>query len=324
MHPVRLFPAARRAPFLALAAPVLLLAGCGGGGGGGGGTGGGTGGGGATTTVAATGSLEDQIGFDVAGIQRRQTKVENLIRDCMKTKGFDYSPVDPAAQRAALVGSATLTEEDFEKQFGYGITTLYEQRRREASTGPNADYRTSLPANQRPAYDSALYGKNVGTTFAVAVDSGDFADLGGCTKQATDQAFGGAETLTTLQTKLDELDTRIEADARMAAANKAWSACMSEDGYKNLVKPDEIDGVLEDKLEGVVGPAIRPGVGTTAPADYDKKALADLQRYEVAIVKADIECEEEHIEKVEEKVRKEYEQRFADENSAFLAGIPRV
>ena len=321
MDRAHVFPGALRATLLAAAG--VLLAGCSGGGGGDGGGGGG-GGGGGTTTVAPTGSIEDQLGFDLAGIQRRQTKVENLIRDCMKVKGFDYSPIDPAAQRAALVGSATLTEEDFEKQFGYGITTLYEQRRREASTGPNADYRTSLSVNQRPAYDSALYGKNVGTTFATAVDTGDFADLGGCTKEATDQAFGGVETLTTLQTKLDELDARIEADPRVAAANKAWSACMGEAGYKNLVKPDEVDGVLEEKLEDIVGPAIRPGVGGAAAADYDKKDLADLQRYEVAIVKADIECEEEHIEKVEEKVRKEYEQTFADENSAFLAGVPRA
>jgi hypothetical protein len=301
-------------------AAALLLAGCGGDGGDGGDGGGGGGGGGQTSTSVA-GDIDARVGFDLAGIMRRQTKVENLIRECMKKRGFEYTPVDPAAQRADLVGSATLTEEDFEKQFGYGITTLYEQRLREATTSPNATYRESLSEAERSNYDRALYGKNVGTSFAQAADTGEFAELGGCTKEATDEVFGGAEVLSTLQTKLDELDTRIEADARMVAANKEWSACMQEAGYKNLANPDEVDGVLEDKLEEVVGPAIRPGVGTKAPT-FDKKELQAVQRYEVEIVQKDIECEEEHIEEVEEKVRKEYEQTFADENAAFLGSVP--
>ncbi len=312
----------RSARRLAVGAVSLLAVACGGGDGAGD-AGGDGGGGGVATTVAKVDDrpIEDRLGFDQAGIQQRQTKVENLVRDCMDDQGFDYTPVDPAAQRAALVGSATLSEDDFEKQFGYGITTLYKQRRREAASGPNAEYRKSLPAEQRTAYDRALYGKNVGTTFNAAVDSGDFADLGGCTKDATEEVFGGAETLTTLQTKLDELDTRIEADGRMVAANKEWSKCMREAGYSNLDAPDEVDSVLEEKLEDIVGPDIRFGVGSPEPK-YDEKALTALQREEVAIVKADIECEEEHIEEVEETVRKEFEQDFAEQNADFLKSVP--
>ena len=315
MHRSPPTPRRRRAILVAMAA-ALVMGGCGGDGDGDGGGGAGT-----ATTRQDDRPIEDRLGFDLAGIQQRQTRVENLIRDCMKRQGFDYTPVDPAAQRAALVGSATLTEEDFEKQFGYGITTLYRQRRREAASGPNAEYRRSLPANQREAFDRALYGRNVGADFATAVDTGDFADLGGCTKEATDQVFGGAETLSTLQAKLDELDARIEADPRMVDANKKWSDCMRKAGYPNLDHPDEVDTVLEDKLEDIVGPDIRFGVGAPEPA-YDERALAALQREEVAMVKADLECEEEHIEEVEEPVRKEYERTFAEENADFLRTVP--
>lgn len=55
----------------------------------------------------------------------------------MKAQGFDYVPVDPRAQRAALVGTADLSEEDFDKQFGYGITTLYEQYQRQLAELPH-------------------------------------------------------------------------------------------------------------------------------------------------------------------------------------------
>ncbi len=305
-----------RAPRTGLLAGVsvvlaLALAGCSGGGG--------------EDETGGDKLIEDQLGFDQAGILRRQTKVENLVRDCMKTRGFDYTPVDPAAQRAALVGSATLSEEDFEKQFGYGITTLHEQRRREASTGPNATYRASLDAVQRATYDQALYGDKLGATFAVAVDTGSFDGLGGCTKQATDGAFGGTQVLTDLQTKLDELDARIEADPRMVAAKAAWSGCMREAGFPELDKPDEVDTSLQGKLEEIVGPDVRFGVGGPASAaQYNKAALTDLQRQEVAVVKADLECEEKHIADVEEPVRKEYERTFAEQNAALLATVPRV
>lgn len=75
---------------------------------------GGAGGGGGTNSQ----TVDDQVGFDQTGIVQREAKVENLIRDCMKAQGFDYTSVDPTAQRTALIGSATLSDEEFEKQFG--------------------------------------------------------------------------------------------------------------------------------------------------------------------------------------------------------------
>ena len=40
-------------------------------------------------------------------------------------QGFEYMPVDPTAARAALTGVSNLSDEDFQKRFGYGIATLY-------------------------------------------------------------------------------------------------------------------------------------------------------------------------------------------------------
>src|SRR3954469_4886843 len=69
--------------------------------------------------------IEDQLGLDQSGSMARQSRVEAAIRDCMKAEGFDYVPVDPVAQRAALLGSGRLSDEDFINQFGYGISTLW-------------------------------------------------------------------------------------------------------------------------------------------------------------------------------------------------------
>src|SRR5919197_4021923 len=75
-----------------------------------------------------TQSIDEQVGLDQEGMLQRQAQAENGIRDCMKAQGFEYVPVDPAAQQAALVGAPGMGKDDFEKQYGYGITTLYEQR----------------------------------------------------------------------------------------------------------------------------------------------------------------------------------------------------
>jgi hypothetical protein len=268
-------------------------------------------------------SLEVQIGIDDDGIRLKQTTAENLIRDCMKTQGFDYVPQDPAAQQAALVGGRNLSKEDFEKQYGYGITTLYEQRRQLAVAGPNKSLRDSLSEADRKAYDQALHGDDATATFADAIDSGDYSRLGGCIKTATDQVFGGADVLSSLSAKLDELDQKMRADARMVKAVKEWSACMRQKGFDGLNEQEEVDAVLKKKLEEVVGsPGDVASTGRTE-ADYDKAALAALQAEEVAMVKADTECEEEHVEEVEDKVTEEYEAAFREENTSLLSKVPK-
>lgn len=268
-------------------------------------------------------SLDEQIGIDDDGIRVKQTSAENLIRDCMKTQGFDYVPQDPAAQQAALVGGQNMSKEDFEKQYGYGITTLFEQRRQQAVAGPNKAIRDSLSEADRKAYDAALHGDDPTATFADALDSGDYSRLGGCIKQATDQVFGGADVLSSLSAKLDELDQKIRADARMVKAVKEWSACMREKGFDGLDEQEEVDAVLKKKLEEIVGSPGDVAGSNGAEADYDKAALAALQKEEVAMVKADIECEEDHVEKVEDKVTEEYQEVFREENTSLLSKVPK-
>jgi hypothetical protein len=268
-------------------------------------------------------SLEEQIGIDDDGIRLKQTTAENLVRDCMKTQGFDYVPQDPVAQQAALVGGRNISKEDFEKQYGYGITTLFEQRRQLAVAGPNKAIRDSLSEADRKAYDHALHGDDPTATFADALDTGDYSRLGGCIKTATDQVFGGADVLSSLSAKLDELDQKMRADARMVKAVKDWSACMRTKGFDGLNEQEEVDAVLKKKLEEVVGPP-GDGAGTDgAEAGYDKAVLAALQTEEVAMVKADTECEEEHVEEVEDKVTEEYEESFREENTTLLSKVPK-
>lgn len=273
-----------------------------------------------TTAIDGAISVEDALGFSLEGMLARQARAEVLIRDCMKAQGFEYVPIDPAIQQAETLGVTGMSDEDFQKQYGYGITTLYEQRReQQKKLGPNEAIRAKLGESDQAAYDQVLFGDNPDATFADIIDQGDFTRLGGCTKQAADQVFGGTETVQNLQQKMDELDEEIVADARMADAIKAWSTCMRAAGY-NLDDPEELDTVLLKRLEEIVGPA--ENSGDAAEPTYDKAALTALQSDEVVMVAKDVACEELHIMPVETKVRAEYERDFRDEHAALLAKVP--
>jgi hypothetical protein len=266
--------------------------------------------------------IEETLGFSREGIMELQTRVEGRIRTCMTEQGFEYTPVDPFAQQQALTGKARLTDEEFIKQFGYGISTLVGRGSEQAD--PNDRIRKGLPAADRAAYDRALWGENPGATFQEAADSGDFSELGGCTKKASEAAFGGSEVLTALVGKLDELDERIIQDQRMVRANEKWVECMREKGYR-YEEPDAIDEDLMERFKEIAGSGVRPGATTLpAGASIDSAALTQLQREEVRIGNADLECEQREILPVEQEVRPQYEKTFRDQNRRLLARVRPV
>ena len=269
--------------------------------------------------------VEDQLGFDQAGIIARQSRVETAIRDCMRAEGFEYIPVDPLAQREAVLGSSRLSEDEFIQQFGYGISTLWGRGRAEAD--PNERIRLALQAADRRAYDRVLWGENAGATFTEAVDSGDFEKLGGCTGKATEAVFGGAQVLTQLQGKLDTLEERVLQDQRMVRAIEAWSKCVAEAGF-DYEEPEAIDSDLFERMEAIVGPL--PGQFATGPAageksrPYNRTKLAELQQAEVAIARADHRCELAQITPVEEKVMPQYSADFLRENQSLIDRVKPV
>lgn len=267
--------------------------------------------------------LEDQLGFSESGVAERQSRVEGRIRDCMKAQGFDYVPVDPLAQRAALTGKAHMSDEEFLAQFGYGISTLF--GRGNPQSDPNEQLRRSLGTADRAAYDRALWGDNPGLTFAEAIDNDAATELDGCTKKATEAVFGGAAVLSTLQGKFDELEERITQDQRMVRAVERWSSCMEERGFR-YAEPEEIDTDLIKRWHGTVGAGTQPGASALADprGTYDRAKLAALKREEVKIARADLACEKREITPVELEVRPQYEAAFRDRNRKLISQVRPV
>jgi hypothetical protein len=273
----------------------------------------------AQPAAASGGTIEDQLGFTRKGIAAASAKVENAIAACMKADGFDYIPTDPVAQQAALTGKANMSDEEYEKQFGYGITTLY--GRGTAQTDPNATIRSQLGEADRAAYDRALSGGKPEQTFALAVDTGDFTELGGCTKKATDEAFGGTQLLQTLQRKLDELDDSIVADQRMVRAIEAWRACVKAATGEEYEDAESIEDGIRQRFESLVGSVVPPGQVAPDPAQVDMAALRKLQQDEMDLFNKDLTCENKHITPVETTVRRQKEARFKSANAELLSRV---
>ena len=61
-----------------------------------------------------------------------------------------------------------------------------------------------------------------------------------------------------------------------------------------------------------------PSPGTS----YDRIALTGLQRDEVKIATADLECEKREVTPVEDVVRPQHEQAFRKQNRALLERVP--
>ena len=273
--------------------------------------------GGAPPAQAESG-IEEQLGFTRKGVAAAQAKVENSIAACMKAEGFEYVPSDPVAAQAALTGKPNMSDEEFERTYGHGIATLYGKG--SAQSDPNARIRAQLGEADRRAYDRTLNGGRPEQTFAFAVDNGDFSQLGGCTKRATEEAFGGTRLLTTLQRALDELDESIVNDQRVVKANEQWRTCMRDTTGESFDDSEAVEDTIRTHLEQIVGEALPPG--QVAPeGSYDPAALAELQRLEVAWTRADLACEEKYVAKVEETVRAEKEARFRDENAELLRQV---
>lgn len=280
-------------------------------------------------------AVDAPLGLDDAGLALKQSRVEELVKACMKKAGFEYVPVDPNATKAAITGTSGLTDDEFRRQFGYGISTVFEKvveiSQSAQSVDPNVTYRNRLDTTAQQAFDVALTGGKVDVSVSGAVEAakaGDLGGLGGCVEVATTAVFGGANVISALA-KIEELDAQAEADERLITARANWSTCMRKQGF-DYAEPNAVDGAIVDKLAAIVGPAaahvlgedarFSPLVfGTGALPPYDKAALARLQAEELATAEADLECEEKFVIDIEDKVKAEYVKKFAEENAVLLS-----
>ena len=242
----------------------------------------------------------EEFGMTEAELVVRIEAVEDLIGSCMSGAGFEYVPLDATSVRAAMdaLGTvATLSDEEYVAQFGYGLSTDFENLGVQTIFGEqNVQIFGGLAEDDQVAYLRTLLGEDTDATFVFTLDDEDFSSTGGCTRTAVEQQFSLDELSPSYFNPIDAL---VDADPRLIAARAAWATCMREDGF-DYGRQEDAEDDISDRFDEITG-----GEDPDALVGSTRDALLALQGEERAIALRDFECSEEHYDDVEEEVEDE-------------------
>lgn len=217
---------------------LLLVAGCGGG-----------------DAEATTSPFEELFGGveSPAESRRKQLQQEEIVAQCMRDLGWEYTPVDWAAQFPDQP-EEELYGQEYSEKYGYGVARSYElyelpyldengEYTDEGPVGggfedPNMEYVNSLSPSENQQYYEDLYGGGVAVATVPAGD-GEFEEVPatevpaledmGCSGKAQQEVWGDQPwNDPDFSERFGELSQDIENDPRLEDAEIAWSDCMYE------------------------------------------------------------------------------------------------
>jgi hypothetical protein len=253
----------------------------------------------------------EEFGMSPRELVQAIEKTEELIARCMREQGFQYIAVDYNTVRDGMAADKRLpglSEEEFIKRHGFGVSTLYSGLPPQLSTDYSPAriglgernvqiYRALSPADQ-VAYNRALLGEDVTATFAVALEIEDLSRTGGCTRKAIEQVFKPDQLKASHYNPQDAL---IRKDPRMKAALGFWQREMKKAGF-DYAHPDEIEPDLRNRLNALTEAG---KLLVTKMSSDQKAALRKLQDFERAVAVKSFKMQEEVLDPVEERIQKE-------------------
>jgi hypothetical protein len=256
------------------------------------------------------------LGTEEFGLSQRELvqaieRTEELIAKCMREQGFQYIAADHATVRAGMAADKQLpgvSEAEFVGRYGFGVATLYTGLPPQLATGyspakvglgeRNVQYFKTLSPPDQAAYNQALLGENTHATFAVALETENLSQTGGCTRKAAEQVFKPEQLRATYYNPQDAL---INKDKRMKAALAHYAREMKKAGFE-YNHPDEVEPDIRARLAALTNNG-RLLVEKMSPEQ--KAALKKLQDYELAVAARSVKLHEEVITPVEEKIQQE-------------------
>lgn len=228
-------------------------------------------------------------------------KTQALITTCMSEAGFEYIPVDVKtveAAQARVRHDPGMTRAQYKAKWGLAVSTRRDNPVRDTGLGPqNLRIFNSLAPANKVAYNRTLFGEDPNADFVFTLDEEDFSGTGGCTRAAVAKVFTPAQVKGTY---VNPKDVLVQADKRIVAARQAWSKCMKAAGYDYVEDQDEIIGEYEERLDKLLD-----GDDPDSLTGERAAALKKLQKEEIAVSLADLDCQLKHTEKVFDQVETE-------------------
>lgn len=243
-----------------------------------------------TTTISPLAELMGWTNDSPTESRRKQLKVEELVADCMREQGWEYTPVDYAAQNQGSTDPdwdlQMSDPQAFGEKHGYGVAYNYElyeapslegqtsgsdvpyQPQGPTVTDPNSDYVSSLSESEQQDYYESLYGKQsmevpeggegdtVGTAVAVAISPEDQ----GCYGQASAEVYPQNEAMNDpdIQERMNQYWEDQQNAPELQAAYEDWRDCMAEDGelIDALGNPVKTPNDIWNYLDGLKNEAL--------------------------------------------------------------------
>lgn len=256
------------------------------------------------------------LGTEEFGLSQRELvqvveRVEELIAQCMRDEGFQYFAADHATVRAGMTADKRmpgLSEEQFIRRYGFGVSTLYTGEPPQLTTGYSParvglgerniqHFRSLSPAGQ-VAYNRALLGENTNVTFAVALETENLSATGGCTRKAVEQVFRPEQISASHYNPLDAL---VNNDPRMKAALARYAREMRKASF-DYSHPDQVEPDIRARLAALTNGGTLP---VAAMTPEQRAALKRLQDYERAVAARSFKLQEDILGPVEERIQRD-------------------
>jgi hypothetical protein len=185
-----------------------------------------------------------------AEMRAKQLEQEEVVAQCMREEGWEYTPVDwasqfPDQQEEDMTGSA------FGEKYGYGIARSYEvyewpyldedgNYNGDSGPGgnfedPNAEYMMALSESEMQQYQEALYGDQSDFQPEFDPDTGEEIynapppEEQGCYGKAQLEVYGDQPwNNPEFNERMSALNEDLENDPRLEDAEIDWSDCMYE------------------------------------------------------------------------------------------------
>jgi hypothetical protein len=256
------------------------------------------------------------FGAEEFGLTQRQLvqaveQVEELIAKCMREQGFQYIAADYNTVHAGMKADKAmpgLSEEEFIDKYGFGVATMYTGQPPQLTGGyspariglgeRNVQIFKGLSPADQVAYNRALFGENAGATFAVGLETENFAQTGGCTRKSIEQIFKPEQIKASYYNPQNAF---INNDPRMKAALRKFAAEMKKAGF-DYTHPDDVEPDIRTRLAVLTN-------SETVPADKmspsQRSELKKLQDYERRAAAKTFKLQEDLLGPVEEQIQQE-------------------
>ena len=265
--------------------------------------------------------INELLGIDIAmrsgDIVELERAAERGVVECMKAEGFEYLPVDFAAQFEPEAEADDPDSRAYAEANGYGISIQpsFDALAPEETVDPNEQIRSQLSPAELEAYQLALYGD--APLDDETIEPGDRT---GCVATAYDSVYAARAELGAVEQffgefgpELTELEERFRADPRFVELEGVWAECMVEQGFDVAVR-EEIFVELNRRMSEVA-PLIVAGDDQSPEAQRAMDEVADWER---SAAVADWDCTQP-VQDDMRTLRYGYEALFLEENDDRIA-----